>query len=307
MSTLVRWNGEVREIDIFEMLPPDEGEIDLFYGRIGAGKTYAGTQNILKQLKRGLVIYANWNLSWKGWDERNAKLLLLLGLTGIKKVFFDIPTRNFHFWNLVKGEIDGKAYREYFNAYAEKFFDEKGTEREMGFSDVLARLTDCSVHLDEGHIPFDSYEATRMSEQKRSAVFAMRHYDRKLTVYTQRANSVHVNLRGNTNRFYKCEKTMDITLFKKRFIHFLLTEFQDLTTSGAVDEALKTDEEGKEIKGGYRFAVKQWRYWGRKNTFEHFDSKYLRAGAGHSQPNFADAYVLTVKEIWRRLWARKVR
>jgi len=218
MSTLTLWNGKVEEIDVFEMLPPDEGEITIFYGRIGAGKTYAGTENIINDLKRGEIVFANWNLLWEGYDERKDRLMLAWGLIGIKKVFFDIPVKNFHFWNLVEAQIDGRTYQEFFPNVKFPKKDKDGntigikTNDEIDFSDVLSRLTDCAVHLDEGHIPFDSYEATRMSEQKRSAVFAMRHFDRKLIVYTQRANSVHVNLRGNANRFFKCEKLRDFTI-----------------------------------------------------------------------------------------------
>jgi len=130
----------------------------------------------------------------------------------------------------------------------------------------------------------------------------MRHYDRKLTVYTQRANSVHVNLRGNTNRFYKCEKTLDITLFKKRFIHFLVTEFQDLSSAGAVDESLEIDPKtGKEIPYKYTKLIKQETYWGTKKYFKLFDTKYLRAGAPHSQPNYAQVIPMTYEKIWRKL------
>jgi len=294
--------GQIQELDIFDLLPPDEGEIDIFYGRIGGGKTTAGTRNIMSELKRGLVIYANWRLNWQGYDEREKKGKLLKGFFGLKKVYYKIPKENFHFWNLQKSEIDNKSYREYFNCFDEVFRNEKGELREMNFTDVLSRLTDCSVHLDEGHIPFDSYEATRMSEQKRSAVFAMRHYDRKLTVYTQRANSVHINLRGNANRFYKCEKTFDHTFFKHRLIHFLITEFQDLESSGAVDETLEIDEEGNEVPFSYRKSISHERYWGNDKLFSMFDSKYLRGDAKHSQPNNALAFFPSWKEIRQRLF-----
>jgi len=281
MSTTIQTPDGPKEIDVFDILPPDEGEIAIYYGRIGNGKTYAGTRNIIRDLRAGLVVYANWPLKWEGYDERKDKWQLILGVLGLKWLYFDIPLKNYHFWDLTKDMIDGKPCKE--------------------FADQLAEITDASIHLDEGHIPFDSYEATKMSQTKRSAVFAMRHYDRRLTVYTQRANSVHVNLRGNANRFYKCEKTMDFKLFGKRFIHFLLTEFQDLTSAGAVDESLHLDEEGQEIRGAYKYAVAQWRYWGRNNTFHHFDTKYLRKGAPHYQENYAQPYFLPWKERVFRL------
>lgn len=280
--------GVLQEIvNIWELLPPEEGSIDIYYGRIGGGKTSAGTRNIIAALNSGQIVYSNWKIKWDGYDERQNWWCLVLGILGLKKHFYYFPKENFHFWNFIKQELDGKPCPE--------------------FIDVLSRLTDCQVHLDEGHIPFDSYEAAKMSERKRSAVFGTRHFDRQLIIYTQRANSIHINLRQNANRFYKCEVNFDWTLpfFKKRFIHFLITEFQDTDSSGSVKEDhvfnLKTGEETEE----YKFAVNQMSYWGSKKHFALFDSKYLRAGAPHSQPNYAKIYWLTWKEKYANLFSRK--
>jgi len=267
MSSLIPYGEQLKEIDILSLLPPDEGSITITYGRIGTGKTTRGTKNILRDLKRGIVVYANWKIVWEGYDERESKFNLFLGLIGLKRVFFKYPKENFHYFPIT-----------------EKFIDE------------LALLTSCNVHLDEGHIPFDSYEATRMDVAKRSAVFSSRHYDRSMYVYTQRANSVHINLRGNTNRFYKCEVTRDFKLFGKRFIRFLVTEFQDLTPGGAVDESRVLDDKGEETNE-YKYAVSEDRYWGTKKIFDKFDSKYLRAGSKESQKNLAIPYSLTYGEI----------
>lgn len=250
--------------DIFEFLPPQEGEINIYYGRIGTGKTYAGTKNILEELREGHVVYANWNIKFDGYDERKFWYYRLAHWLGFKKTFLVVPKENFHFWDFTNQTIDNI-----------KCFP---------FIEQLALLNDCSIHLDEGHIPFDSYEATRMSEQKRSTIFATRHYDRKLTIYTQRANSVHINLRGNANRFYKCEKLRDFTLFKKRFIQFIVTEFQDLTSAGSVDETRILDENGQETSE-YKNAIEQKTFWGRKKIYEAYDTKYLRRGVPHYQPN----------------------
>jgi len=280
MPSTIEVGNEIKVIDIFKILPPQEGEINIYYGRIGEGKTSAGTRNIFRELKRGEIVYSNWNIKWRGYDQRNSWWYIFLGAIGLKKEFFHYPKENLHFWNFVKQEIDGKPCPP--------------------FIDQLSVMTDCSIHLDEGHIPFDSYEATRMSEKKRSAVFATRHFDRKLTIYTQRANSVHINLRGNTNRFYKCEKLHDWELFKKRFIQFQITEFQDLSSTSTIDETRMKDEEGNET-GEYIHAVSQETYWGRKKLFESFDSKYLRGNMKHSQGNYAKLYKLTYAEILNQI------
>jgi len=305
MPSIISTGEKINIVDIFEMLPPWEGEIDIFYGRIGSGKTSAGTRNIIRELKAGQIIYANWNLKWEGYDERKDwKILLMKIICFWSDDFMRIPKENFHFWNFVEGTIDGKPYKEYFNLPKDFLFqDLKGNVVPMGFVDVLSRIADARIHLDEGHIPFDSYEAARMDEKKRSAVFGMRHFDRGLCVYTQRAMSVHINLRGNTNRFFKCEKIFDLTIFRKRFIKFLITEFQDTDSAGVPDEKRLKDEDGNET-GEYMLAVSSEEYWGTKKHFAMFDSKYLRGNLKRSQPNTAEFYSLTWKEKWRNLLGR---
>jgi len=278
MPSEIKIGEQIQVVDIFDLLPPVEGEINIYYGRIGSGKTSAGTKNIFNELKKGRIVYSNWKIDWNGYDQRNSWLYILLGTLGLKREFFYYPPTNLHFWNFVKQEIDGKPC--------------------PSFIDQLSKMTDCSIHLDEGHIPFDSYEATRMSEKKRSAVFATRHFDRSLTIYTQRANSVHVNLRGNSNRFFKCEKIYDFKILKKRFILFQVTEFQDLTAMGGVDETRLKDEKGNET-GDYLHAVSQIRYWGTKKLFTSFDSKYLREGTERSQTNYAELFKLKYGEIFK--------
>lgn len=276
MPTILR---DGHEIDLFEILPPLEGEINIVYGRIGSGKTSRGTLNIWRELKDGNIIAANWKIDWQGYDEIADRWKRFLGYAGVKKVFYNFPRENFHHWNFANQTYDGKFC--------------------LPFVDQLTSLTDISIHLDEGHIPFDSYEATRMDEKKRSAVFAMRHFNRRLTVYTQRANSVHVNLRGNSNRFYKCEKLLDFTIpfFKKRIIRFMVTEFQDLK-GGEIDET-------KDIDGDYINAVSQTKYYGSEKLFSKFDSKYLRGGMLPSQRNAAIISTYTLKEIWKNRFKDK--
>lgn len=274
-STVIDKNGEIRQIDVLDILPPQEGEINITYGRIGTGKTSIGTKRVLEHLKKGHVEYVNWKIKWEGYDERKIKWKVLLYLLGFKKYLVNFPKENLKYFPI-----------------------------NQSFIDELSKKTSCCVHLDEGHIPFDSYEATRMNVEKRSAVFATRHFDRSMYVYTQRANSVHVNLRGNSNRFYKCEKTIDFTIpiIKKRIIRFLVTEFQDLTPTGAIDETRKINEKGEE--GNYKFAVSQKRYWGRKKIFEKYDSKYLRGNMPESQEKLMTAYKMSIKDTIKLLFKK---
>lgn len=285
MPSLIQIGDKLQIVDIFDILPPQEGEINIYYGRIGTGKTYAGTRNILKELKEGHVVYANWNIKFEGYDQRKNKFYLFLAMLGLKRTFLVVPKENFHFWDFTGQKIDG------INCFP--------------FIDQLSLLNDCSIHLDEGHIPFDSYEATRMSEQKRSTIFATRHYDRKLTIYTQRANSVHINLRGNSNRFYKCEKLNDFTIFKRRFIRFQVTEFQDLTSASAVNEDQIIDPATGLETGIYKHAVSTEIFWASKKIFNSYETKYLRGDLKHYQPNNSEIYHIGLKEAWKNFFTSR--
>lgn len=267
-------DGErIRGIDILEILPPDEGEINQYYGRIGTGKTSAGTRRILSELRRGVIVYANWQVKWDGYDERQDIWKLFLGSIGLKKIFYNYPKENFHFWRI-----------------------------DDTFIDKLASLTSCSIHLDEGHIPFDSYEATRMSIAKRTAVLSTRHYDRSINIYSQRPTAIHVTVRANVNRFYKCEKPVDFSLFGTRFIKFKITEFQDLIHGDTVDETrVKSTEPPFEDTEEYEKMVSEEQYWGRKKIFESYNTKYLRGDMKESQTNLAELYRLTIGESWSNL------
>lgn len=248
MPTPVLVGNEVKDIDMLELLPADEGEINQIYGRIGAGKTYCAVREIVADLKRGQVWYVNWKIDWNGYSQYDNKWYLLLGLLGLKRYFYVFPKENLH------------------------FFEVKDT-----FVDDIARLTDCKIALDEGHILFDSYEMAKMKLEKRNAVLWTRHFDRTYLIISQRPSAVHVTMRANVNRFYKCEKLLDWKIFKWRFIKFLKTEFQDTKDNDTPDETRVKDEEGKDTDE-YAYAVSSVSYWGRKKFFKVFDTKYRREG-----------------------------
>lgn len=181
--------------------PPPEGTIDLIYGRIGQGKTYAAVADIIEDLKHGIPVYANFKIDWSGYDERTDFLYIISGLLGIKRRFHKFDHSNFHYLPL----------------------DDQ-------FMDVFEKLTDCKVYLDEGHIIFDSYLHAKFSMRKRTSILHTRHFNRSIIIISQRPSAIHVSARGNVNRFFKVEKWISwpVLLFTK-------TEYQDMTNE-MVDE-----------------------------------------------------------------------
>jgi len=186
-------------VDLFEA---EEGTICQYYGRIGQGKTYSATADILDDLRHGVVVYANWKLNFDGFDERKSFVHLFLGFLGLKRNYYVFPKENLRYI-----EIDDN------------------------FLDTFEHLTDCKVYLDEGHVAFDSYEMAKMSLRKRKAVLHTRHFNRTICIISQRPTAVHVSMRANVNIFYKCEKLLSwpILLFRR-------TEFQDFVAGETVDE-----------------------------------------------------------------------
>lgn len=192
---------KVGDIELLDLFPSEEGSIDQIYGRIGNGKTYAATADILRDLERGLVVYANWEIDFNGFDQRESLPWIILGLFGFKRRFYRFRKENLH-----KIGID------------------------EDFIDKFSQLTDCKIYLDEGHVIFDSYQMAKISMKKRNAVLHTRHFNRSIVIVSQRPTAVHVSARANVNRFYKCER-----LLRWPFLIFRKTEFQDMTNE-TVDE-----------------------------------------------------------------------
>jgi len=194
-------NVSREKIDIGELLPRQEHGIYAYYGRIGQGKTYAMTADVIEALKQGRVVYVNYPIDWSGFYQKKRFLWLFLGILGIKRKFIHFKPDNLH-----RIEID------------------------EDFHDTLATLTDCIVALDEGYVVMDSYEMAKMSMKKRKNVLHTRHFDRSIWYTTQRTNAVHVTLRAQTNVFYKVQK-----LISWPFVVFRRQEF-DLASDDSVDE-----------------------------------------------------------------------
>jgi len=196
--------NKVEDIDILrDLFPAHEGEITQRYGRIGQGKTYGATADVIDELKLGHVVYVNWHINWEGYDQRESFLYLIGSLMfPWKKQLYKFPKDNLRFISI-----------------------------DESFVENFSKLTNCSVYLDEGHVVFDSYEMAKMSMAKRVAVLHTRHFDRSINIISQRPTAIHRMLRANVNRFYKYEK-----LFSSPFMLFRRLEYQDMIEENVDEE-----------------------------------------------------------------------
>jgi len=265
-STYTKPDGSVIELDMFNILPPQDGGMNQYYGRIGEGKTYAATADAIKDLERGQVVYTSWRLRWEGYDERDYWYFRLAHKIGLKKYFWKYPKENWHFFDM---NADDALYR-------------------------LGELNDCTIYLDEGHLLLDSYLATRMERSDRATILHTRHFDRTINVISQRPTAIHVVVRANVNRFFKLEKVMDWNLFRWRIVKFLKTEFQDVGADDKPNEERERDSEGHE--GDYKHAISSETYFSRTRIREAYNTKYLRGTAEHSQPQNARRIFLDGEE-----------
>lgn len=185
-------------LDLFE---PREGSINFYYGRIGQGKTYAATADVLDLLSKGHVVYCNWRINWVGFDERTSFLHLFFKTLFFRRDFYTFPAENLRYFS------PDDVTPEWLNS-----------------------LTDCDIFIDEGQWLLDSYEGNKFSKEKRRLLLHTRHLNRSLNIISQRTQAVQVSARGQVNRFFKCEKKLQwpVLVFKR-------TEFQDMKDND-VDE-----------------------------------------------------------------------
>jgi hypothetical protein len=188
-----------------------EHGIYAYIGKLGQGKTYAMTRDVLSYLDKGRIVYTNYEISWPGYKQRPNIWHLFLALTFKKKIeLVEYPATNLRYINT----------------------DEK-------FHENFQKLRNCIVALDEAYILFDSYQMAKMSMAERMSILQCRKLDKSILYTVQRASNIHVVLRGMTNVFYECSR---ISLFGT------LKLFRRVAYDLAVDESVdKTAPLGAKI------------------------------------------------------------
>lgn len=186
--------------DLLDVFEASEGSINMYYGLIGNGKTYAATADILDLLEQGKVVYANWHIEIDDFDDRENFWRVFFNLILFRKRFFKIPcSKNLH------------------------YFDPENFSSTGELVEWLSGLNDCHIFFDEGQDMFDSYEGTKFSKSKRRLILHTRHFHRTLNIISQRPTAIQVSARGNVNRFFKCVK-----ISSWPWVRFARYEFQEM-------------------------------------------------------------------------------
>lgn len=189
--------------EIFDLFQPVEGNNCVYYGRVGNGKTYAATADIIELLRRGEIVYANWPIKFDGYDERNSFWVSFVKLLFRKKYFFTFNKDNFHYFH--PDDID------------------------VAF---LGKLVGVHLFIDEGQWIFNS-QIRNPDPEKRKLILHGRHYCRSLNVVTQRPNNIMKDIRSQINFWYKCVKRFHFG----RFIIFQRWTYEDMKDDLPDEEA----------------------------------------------------------------------
>lgn len=261
--------------ELAPLLKAPEGEVNLIYGRIRQGKSTYAARCMYEDLMSGIPVYSNLylDLSNEEFDQRARLDISFENMLFAKREFYKFSRANYHWFNPITGTL-------------RTILDDGSTIEEQVFDPAipgdivrwLNTLTDCSVYYDEGHWLLHSYEGVRQDLEKMRLITETGHMHRKLVIISQRTQSIHVNARGNVNRFFRCRKTT--------FLFFIMRlqveEFQDMKGSD-VDES---DDSLVDTKIYYS----NDRYWRLFNTHT------LREGKPVSQQLFFEAYDLNFAE-----------
>jgi len=249
-------------------LKAPEGEVHLIYGRIRQGKSTYTARCMYEDLMQGIPVYSNLflDLTDVEFDQREQFSISLENCIFGKKEFYKFHNTNYHYFDPTTGFLHTPSEQPI------QVFDPTIPNDIVRW---LNTLVDCSVYYDEGHFLLHSYEGVRQDLEKMRLITETGHMHRKLVIISQRTQSIHVNARGNVNRYFRCRKS----IFFFFFLRLQVEEFQDMKGSD-VDES---DDS----------LVDTRIYWSNERYWRLFNTHVLREGKPLSQQLYFDAYSLS--------------
>jgi len=263
-GTLVDYTDQMRDI-----FAPVEGQNAVYYGRTRNGKTRTATADILELLKRGEPVFANWQVSFEGYDERSDWRVLLVKFFFPSRNFYVYDKSNFHYIDPI-GLIDGTG--------------------DININ-TLNRLVGAHLFIDEGQWVLPSQDKAYNDEQiaKMKLVLHGGHYCRSLNIITQRHQNISKNTRSQINVWYRCVKRFDFA----GFMLFQRFEIEDMKN----DEPIEFDDEGSPLgRCKTYFVVKK-----SDPVFKAYNTHAMRQKDAIEVPIAFQPYRMTRWEIFKAL------
>ena len=185
--------------DILNFFKPVEGLNCLYFGKVRNGKTYSATADIIDLLQAGEVVYANWDIHFKDYDEQDHFFPVFMKFIGFQRHFYKFSHENFHYFE--PDNVD-PVY--------------------------LGKLVNAHIFIDEGQWLFNSHIREKADDEysvaKRKLILHGGHYCRSLNVITQRPTNVFLDIRSQIAIWYHCKKVFSLGNLKI----FQRDEIQDM-------------------------------------------------------------------------------
>lgn len=260
--------------EIYDLFEPQEGFNCVYYGKIGNGKTRNATADILELLSHGEVVFANWKIDFRGFNELENKKVIFSKFLGGRRNFFNFDKSNFHYLDYDALINDEQNQIEYLN-----------------------KLVGAHLFIDEGQWIFNSLEKAGNKDEgaiaKTKLILHGRHYCRSLNVITQRATNIHKNIRSQVHIWYRCVKVFSFW----KFIIFQRWAIEDMKDDMPVELITKYDREGRAIKDAPNGKLKT--YFVNIKTdkvFPAYNTHAMRSADSIYLPPVFEAYNLDFKD-----------
>lgn len=266
---------QLKTEEIYSIFEPVEGFNTVYYGKIGNGKTRNATADILDLLKRGEVVYANWNINVEDFDERSSLEAVWAKFVGGRKYFYNFKKENFHY-------IDPQKLIDNIQNNNIAFFN---------------KLVGVHIFIDEGQWIFNSLERYDPNDEemvdKLKLILHGRHYCRSLNIITQRFSNISRNMRSQVSVWYRCVKRFDMF----GFMIFQRWSIQDMKNDEPVEFVSEYDKDGKLVRDVPNGDLKTYFVNVRTDkVFSSYNTHAMRSDdAVVVYPKF-DAYISTKKE-----------
>lgn len=167
-----------------------------YTGKLGSGKTYTMTKDIVKALNKGTKVYSNYKIFWFGKTEKRTYFKRFLKFVKIKKQWHDFPKENLQYWSE---------------------------------TEELLHLDNGIVAIDEGSVYLNSRNWALLDPEFQRKILQSRKDGLHIYFTAQRIGQIDITLRNLVNTFYVSKF---INLFGFKF--FLLDEF-DIDNSGELN------------------------------------------------------------------------
>lgn len=140
-----------------------------YTGKLGSGKTYTMTKDIVKELNKGTKVYSNYKINWYGYEEKRRWYKTLLIWLRIRKPYRYYPASNLSYWS--------ETYE-------------------------ILNLHEGIVAIDEGSVYLNSRNWDSLDPEFQRKILQSRKDGLHIYFTAQRIGQIDITLRNLVNTFY---------------------------------------------------------------------------------------------------------